>query len=183
MAVLGRSQCSYSRAVMGLQIGTKPDSGFADQIGPLTVLIALCCPWVARHERHPSVETVQNASRWLRSMEMLKFRSTERLALANGQYRISHALQTYIRRLAYNKQIMETQCSLTSLLMGYFIGCMFGVGCAFAVLYTIYLGGYRRALRDAMLDEKPLRYLKAIEFNRRYAKKGIFNVGIVKKGD
>lgn len=75
------------------------------------------------------------------------------------------------------------ECSLTSLLVGYFIGCMFGVGCASAVLYRIYLGGYRRGLRDALLDEKPQRYLKAIEFNRRYAKRGIFNVGFDKKGD
>ena len=78
---------------------------------------------------------------------------------------------------------MEMQCSLTSLLMGYFIGCMFGVGCAFAVLYTIYLGGYRRAVRDAMLDEKPQRFLKAIEFNRRYAGKGLFGLRFQKKGD
>lgn len=78
---------------------------------------------------------------------------------------------------------MEMQCSLTSLLMGYFIGCMFGVGCAFAVLYTIYLGGYRRAVRDAMLDEKPQRFLKAIEFNRRYAGTGLFGLRFQKKGD
>ena len=32
------------------------------------------------------------------------------------------------------------QCTLWNILLGYFIGCMFGVGCAFAVLYTIYLG-------------------------------------------
>lgn len=78
---------------------------------------------------------------------------------------------------------MEMQCSLTSLLMGYFIGCMFGVGCACAVLYTIYLGGYRRALRDAMLDEKPLRYLKAVAYNRRYAGTGFFGLRFQKKGD
>lgn len=78
---------------------------------------------------------------------------------------------------------MEMQCSLTSLLMGYFIGCMFGVGCAFAVLYTIYLGGYRRALRDAMLDEKPQRYLKAVEYNRRYAGTGFLGLRFQKKGD
>lgn len=78
---------------------------------------------------------------------------------------------------------MEMQCSLTMLLMGYFIGCIFGVGCAFAVLYTIYLGGYRRALLDAMLDEKPQRYLKAVEYNRRYAGTGFFGLRFQKKGD
>lgn len=59
------------------------------------------------------------------------------------------------------------QCTLWNILMGYFIGCMFGVGCAFAVLYTIYLGGYQQAVRDSMLDEKPARFVKAVEFNRR----------------
>jgi hypothetical protein len=63
------------------------------------------------------------------------------------------------------------QCTLWSILLGYFIGCMFGVGCAFAVWYTIYLGGYRKAVRDSMLDEKPARFLKAVEFNRRYGGK------------
>ena len=78
---------------------------------------------------------------------------------------------------------MEMNCSLTSLLLGYFIGCMFGVGCAFAVLYSIYLGGYRRAVRDAMLDEKPQRFLKAIEFNRRHAGNQLFNLRFLKKGE
>ena len=70
------------------------------------------------------------------------------------------------------------QCTLLSILMGYFIGCMFGVGCAFAVLYTIYLGGYRRAVRDGMSEEKPERFLKAVEFNRRHPGEGIFILGI-----
>jgi len=61
------------------------------------------------------------------------------------------------------------QCTIWNIVMGYFIGCMFGVGCAFAVLHTIYLGGYRRAVRDAMLDQKPARFLKAVEYNRRHS--------------
>lgn len=65
-------------------------------------------------------------------------------------------------------------------LADYFIGCMFGVGCAFAVLYTIYLGGYRRGVRDAMSDEKPPRYRKAVEFNRRHTGTGLFSFGIRK---
>lgn len=68
-----------------------------------------------------------------------------------------------------------------SILMGYFIGCMFGVGCALAVLYSIYLGGYRRALRDAMLEEKPQRYLKALEYIRRYPNKGLLHSGVQKR--
>ena len=31
-----------------------------------------------------------------------------------------------------------------SIVIGFFIGCVFGVGCALAVMYSIYIGGYRR---------------------------------------
>jgi hypothetical protein len=72
------------------------------------------------------------------------------------------------------------QCTLLSILVGYFIGCMFGVGCAAAVLHSIYIGGYRKAARDAMLDEKPPRFLKAVEFNRRHAGKGLTVLGLFK---
>ncbi len=33
--------------------------------------------------------------------------------------------------------------------LGFALGFLFGVGCAAAVLYTIYLAGYRRALQDS----------------------------------
>jgi hypothetical protein len=46
-----------------------------------------------------------------------------------------------------------------SALCGLILGFMFGVGCAFAVLYTIYMGGYRKALSESLLAEKPVRFL------------------------
>ena len=81
--------------------------------------------------------------------------------------RLQHDAELLIRTCEYNG--ISMQCTLWNILMGYFIGCMFGVGCAFAVLYTIYLGGYRKAVRDGMSDEKPPRFRKAVEFNRRHA--------------
>lgn len=48
-------------------------------------------------------------------------------------------------------------------LFGLILGFMFGVGCAFAVLYTIYMGGYRKALQDSLASEKPARYLDNLE--------------------
>jgi hypothetical protein len=48
-------------------------------------------------------------------------------------------------------------------LFGLILGFMFGVGCAFAVLYTIYMGGYRKALKESLLSEKPKRYLTNLE--------------------
>jgi len=46
---------------------------------------------------------------------------------------------------------------------GFFLGFAFGVGCALAVLYSIYLGGYRAAVRDALLPTPPDRLVKARE--------------------
>ena len=42
--------------------------------------------------------------------------------------------------------------------IGFVMGFGFGVGCAFAVLYTIYTGGYRKAMEDSLREEKSTRY-------------------------
>ncbi len=47
--------------------------------------------------------------------------------------------------------------------IGFFLGFGFGVGCALAVMYSIYLGGYRAAVRDSQLPTPPERYRKAME--------------------
>jgi hypothetical protein len=46
-------------------------------------------------------------------------------------------------------------------LIGFFLGFTFGVGCALAVMYSIYMGGYRAAVKDATLAEIPERYRAA----------------------
>jgi hypothetical protein len=43
-------------------------------------------------------------------------------------------------------------------ILGYFLGFAFGVGCALAVMYSIYRGGYRKALQDLLSEEKPERF-------------------------
>ena len=43
------------------------------------------------------------------------------------------------------------------------MGFGFGVGCALAVMYSIYMGGYRAAVRDSQLPTPPERYAKAVE--------------------
>jgi hypothetical protein len=50
-------------------------------------------------------------------------------------------------------------------LIGFFLGFAFGVGCALAVMYSIYMGGYRAAVRDSQLPTLPERYAKALEKN------------------
>lgn len=46
--------------------------------------------------------------------------------------------------------------------IGFVMGFGFGVGCAFAVLYTIYTGGYRKAMEDSLREEKSKRYLELL---------------------
>ena len=48
-------------------------------------------------------------------------------------------------------------------LFGLILGFMFGVGCAAAVIYTIYMGGYRKALEDSLRDDKSERYLENLQ--------------------
>jgi hypothetical protein len=49
----------------------------------------------------------------------------------------------------------------TGATIGFFLGFAFGVGCALAVMYSIFMGGYRAAVRDASLPETPERLRKA----------------------
>jgi hypothetical protein len=44
--------------------------------------------------------------------------------------------------------------------IGFFMGFGFGVGCALAVMYSIYTGGYRKAMEDSLREEKSERYLQ-----------------------
>ena len=54
--------------------------------------------------------------------------------------------------------------------MGLCIGFLWGIGCSLAILYSIYLGGYRRAVQDSLLPEKSKRWretFKKIEARRQ----------------
>jgi len=48
-------------------------------------------------------------------------------------------------------------------IIGFLFGFGFGVGCALAVMYSIYMGGYRAAVRDSQMQPVPEQYTKAIE--------------------
>lgn len=56
-------------------------------------------------------------------------------------------------------------------LIGFFLGFVFGVGCALAVMYSIYFGGYRAAIRDSLLPDPPQRFHDARERATRHATK------------
>jgi len=55
-------------------------------------------------------------------------------------------------------------------IIGFFFGFGFGVGCALAVMYSIYMGGYRAAIRDSLLPVVPERYQKTLEKLQRVSK-------------
>jgi hypothetical protein len=48
-------------------------------------------------------------------------------------------------------------------LIGLCIGFLWGTGCSLAIMYSIYLGGYRKAVEDSLLSQKPPRYQRALE--------------------
>ena len=48
-------------------------------------------------------------------------------------------------------------------LIGLCIGFMWGIGCALAILYSIYLGGYRKGVEDSLSGQKSKRYLDTLK--------------------
>ena len=46
---------------------------------------------------------------------------------------------------------------------GWFLGFMLGLGCALAVMYSIYLGGYRAAVKDSQLNPPPERLRRLLQ--------------------
>jgi hypothetical protein len=67
---------------------------------------------------------------------------------------------------------MSSTTMFWSVGVGFFLGFAFGVGCALAVMYSIYMGGYRAAIRDSQLTELPERYRRAIEKLRSEPRRG-----------
>jgi hypothetical protein len=46
--------------------------------------------------------------------------------------------------------------------IGFFLGFAFGVGCALAVMYSIFMSGYRAAVKDSRTTPLPERLTKAL---------------------
>ena len=54
-------------------------------------------------------------------------------------------------------------------ILGLCIGFLWGTGCSLAILYSIYLGGYRKAVEDSLKEDKSKRWretMKKIESKR-----------------
>jgi hypothetical protein len=50
----------------------------------------------------------------------------------------------------------------SSTVIGLCLGFFWGIGCSLAILYSIYLGGYRKAIEDSQAAVKPKRYTETI---------------------
>jgi hypothetical protein len=61
--------------------------------------------------------------------------------------------------------------NLWTIMIGYFFGFALGVGCALAVMYTIYTNGYKRGVADSLLEEKSKRYLEALAIAQKKMEK------------
>lgn len=48
-------------------------------------------------------------------------------------------------------------------ILGLIFGFMWGIGCSLAILYSIYLGGYRKGVAESLAEVKSERYRKALE--------------------
>jgi hypothetical protein len=48
-------------------------------------------------------------------------------------------------------------------IIGLCIGFLWGIGCSLAILYSIYLGGYRKAVQDSLRPEKSKRWRETLK--------------------
>ena len=48
-------------------------------------------------------------------------------------------------------------------IIGLCIAFLWGIGCSLAILYSIYLGGYRKAVQDFLLPEKSKRWRETLK--------------------
>jgi hypothetical protein len=63
-----------------------------------------------------------------------------------------------------------------NIMLGYFFGFALGVGSALAVIYTIYTGGYKKAVEHSLLEQKPKRYLDAVASAMRRIERHILGI-------
>ena len=48
-------------------------------------------------------------------------------------------------------------------LIGLACGFLWGIGCSLAILYSIFLAGYRKGVEDSLAEVKSERYRRALE--------------------
>ncbi len=59
--------------------------------------------------------------------------------------------------------------SFMNILIGYFFGFMLGAGCSLAIMYAVYIGGYRKAVSDSLRYPQPDSFRRAVDSARAKA--------------
>jgi hypothetical protein len=59
----------------------------------------------------------------------------------------------------------------SSSIIGFFFGFFFGAGCALALMYSIYTGGYRKCLEDSLREQKSDTYRRWLPYVEKRLKK------------
>jgi hypothetical protein len=68
------------------------------------------------------------------------------------------------RTLPMNRVTGETMETMgPGTLIGIGVGFAWGLGCSLALLYSIYIGGYQKAIEDSLKQDKPRRFAEALE--------------------
>jgi len=66
----------------------------------------------------------------------------------------------------------------SALVFGLCLGFMFGTGCALAVMYAIYLSGYRKAVAESQMAVQPKRFTEAVKkLHLKQARSGTSSIG------
>jgi hypothetical protein len=48
-------------------------------------------------------------------------------------------------------------------ILGLVFGFLWGIGCSLAIMYSIFLGGYRKAIKESLAQPQPERYRNALD--------------------
>jgi hypothetical protein len=65
--------------------------------------------------------------------------------------------------------------TMANIMVGFFFGFALGAGSSLAVMYSIYRGGYRRAIADSLMKTRPAEYERALEKARsKVEARGLF---------
>ena len=54
-----------------------------------------------------------------------------------------------------------------AMVLGLCFGFMFGTGCSLAIMYSIYMGGYRKAVEESLAPVPPKRFALCLLYTSR----------------
>jgi len=68
----------------------------------------------------------------------------------------------YLVEGSARREERDAGMTMQNIMIGFFFGFALGAGSSLAVMYSIYRGGYRRAVADSLLEPRPAEYERAL---------------------